>query len=289
MSLWLEIVLRTLCSVVTLFLLTKLLGKRQVSQLSFFEYITGITIGSLAAYISLDLEATWYLGLIALSVWVAVSLLIEFLQIKSKKVRDFIDFKARILIKDGKILEDNMKKERVSADELMGQLRKKNVFDLADVEFAIMESSGEINVMLVSEKQPLTPKHLGLQTGALKEPYAVIMDGKVMEEPLQQAEKSPQWLKKQLKKSGVKPDEVYLGQVDSGGQLMLDLYDDEVSLPKVRQKAALYANLKKCEADLEMFGLAATTDEAKRQYGEMAQRLNQLVSEAKPLLQPKKS
>lgn len=107
---WLEIILRTLCAVIVLFLLTKALGKRQVTQLSFFEYLTGITIGSLAAYISLDLEANWYLGLIALGVWVLCSLLIEYSQMKSKKVRDFIDFKATVLIKDGKVLEDNMKK-----------------------------------------------------------------------------------------------------------------------------------------------------------------------------------
>ncbi|GIQ64443.1 hypothetical protein PACILC2_30110 [Paenibacillus cisolokensis] len=107
---WLEIVLRTLIAVVVLFSLTKLLGKRQVSQLSLFEYITGITIGSLAAYVSLDLEANWYLGLISMVVWTAISLGIEFLQIKSKKSRDFIDGKATIVIKDGKILEDNLKK-----------------------------------------------------------------------------------------------------------------------------------------------------------------------------------
>ncbi|MFH0071252.1 DUF421 domain-containing protein, partial [Peribacillus sp. NPDC056705] len=108
---WLEIVFRTLCAVVVLFLMTKILGKRQLTQLSFFEYLTGISIGNLAAYISLDLDATWFLGLIALSVWVICSLIIEFLQLKSKKARDFIDFKATVLVKDGKILEDNMKKE----------------------------------------------------------------------------------------------------------------------------------------------------------------------------------
>lgn len=286
---WLEIVLRTLCSVVTLFLLTKLLGKRQVSELSFFEYITGITIGSLAAYISLDLEANWYLGLIALGVWVAVSLIIEYLQIKSKKVRDFIDFKARVIIRGGKVLEDNLKKERITADELMGQLRKKNVFNLADVELGIMESSGEINVMLTGDKQPLTPKDLGLQTGAQKEPLIVVMDGHVMEDALKQAQKTKQWLNRQLKRSHVKTKDVFLAQIDSSGQLVLDLYDDGISLPKVRQKAELYANLRKCEADLEMFGMSATTEEAKQQYGQFANRLNQLLSEAKPLLEPKKS
>lgn len=285
---WLEVVLRTLCAVIVLFLLTKLLGKRQVSQLSFFEYLTGITIGSIAASLSLDLEANWYLGLIALAVWVAFSLLIEVLQIKSKRLRDFIDFKATTVIKEGKVLEGNLKKERLTSDELMEQLRKKSVFDIADVEFAIMESSGEVNVMLVSEKQPLTPKHLGLQPGSIKEPHLVIMDGEVMEEPLRLSGKSAAWLKRELNKNNVKQEEVYLAQVDTSGQLALDLYDDQISLPQVRQKAALFANLKKCEADLEMFGISAPTKETKELYTNTANRLNQLLAEIKPLLQQKK-
>lgn len=96
----------------------------------------------------MDLESHWLLGFVSLIVWVLVSLGIEFLQMKSKKVRDFIDSKATILIKDGKILEDNVKKERLSSDELLQQLRKKNVFKTADVEFAVIEPSGEINVLL---------------------------------------------------------------------------------------------------------------------------------------------
>ncbi|WP_029198915.1 DUF421 domain-containing protein, partial [Paenibacillus alginolyticus] len=159
---WLEIALRTLLAIVVLFVMTKILGKRQVSQLSLFEYITGITIGSLAAYVSLDLDTNWYLGLVSIAVWVGVSLVMEFLQLKSKTARDFLDSKAAVLIKDGKIMEDNLKKERLTTDELMEQLRKKSVFKAADVEFAVIEPSGDINVLLTKENQPLTPKHLGI-------------------------------------------------------------------------------------------------------------------------------
>src|ERR1700730_14032154 len=159
----LEVVIRTLVAVIVLFTLTKLLGKRQVSQLSLFEYITGITIGSITAYVSLDLDTNWHLGIIALSVWILVSIGIEFLQLKSKKMRDLIDGTPRILIKDGKIMEDNLKKERITTDELMMQLRKKNFFLVADVEFAVMEPSGDFNVLLKRENQPFTPKHLGIK------------------------------------------------------------------------------------------------------------------------------
>ncbi len=122
---WIEIVIRTLLAVSALFVFAKVLGKRQISQMSMFEYVTGITIGNLIGYISLDTDSEWYLGLIALLVWVLVSLGIEYLQLKSKKARDFIDSKGRVLIKDGKVLEDNLRKEKLTSDELMEQLRKK--------------------------------------------------------------------------------------------------------------------------------------------------------------------
>lgn len=281
---WLLISLRTLLAIVILFMMTKILGKRQVSQLSFFEYITGITIGSLAAYISLDLDARWYLGIVSLSVWVAFSLGIEFLQLKSKKARDFIDSKARVLIKDGKILEENLKKERISADELMEKLRKKNVFLAADVEFALMEPSGDINVLLTKENQPLTPKHLGIKMGPEQEPQVVVMDGNVMNEPLATIGLSREWLNTELEAMGVMIENVFLGQVDSYGQLYVDLYDDQIKVPTPQKKASLLATLKKCEADLEMFSLSTRAPNAKKMYEECAKELERVIEEVKPLL-----
>jgi uncharacterized membrane protein YcaP (DUF421 family) len=281
----LEVILRTIFAVVVLFFLTKLLGKRQVSQLSFFEYITGITVGSLAAYISLDTDKTWHLGLIALIVWVAFSLGIEFLQIKSKKARDFIDFKSTVLIKDGKILEDNMKKERLTTDELLEELRKKEVFKVADVEFAIMESDGAINVLLTRENQPLTPKHLGIKVAPEKETQAVIMDGKIMDEPLDTMNLSRGWLEGELEKLDLNVENVFLGQVDSYGELTVDLYTDNVEVQPPQDKPQLYALLKKCEADLELFSLSTTNKEAKQMYGNCSEELQTLLHRLKPFIQ----
>ncbi|RXZ79173.1 DUF421 domain-containing protein [Paenibacillaceae bacterium] len=281
---WLEIVVRTLMAVVVLFIMTKLLGKRQVTQLSLFEYITGITIGNLAGYVSLDLDSTWYLGLIAMLVWVSVSLGIEFTQLKSKRVRDFIDGKGTILVKHGKILEDNLKKERMTTDELMEQLRKKSVFKLADAEFAIMEPSGDINVLLSRANQPLTPQHLGIEVGPEQEPQAVIMDGKIMDEPLATIGYNRKWLNTELEKLGVATENVYLGQVDSYGQLYVDLFDDQLKVPKPQKKAELYATLKKCEADLEMFGLSTDNLKAKEMYEACAKQLQNIIADVKPPL-----
>ncbi|MFE5322926.1 DUF421 domain-containing protein [Paenibacillus sp. NPDC056579] len=281
---WIQVAIRTLLAVAVLFMMTKLLGKRQVSQLSLFEYITGITIGSLAGYISLDMEAEWHLGVVALLVWVAVSLLIEFLQIKSKRMRDFIDGTPTILIKDGKLLEDNLKKERLTTDELLGVLRQKNVFRVADVEFAIMEPSGDVNVLLTRENQPLTPKHLGVKVAPEQETQTVIMDGKRLDEPLATIGLSPGWLHTELEKIGVTVENVFLGQVDSYGQLYVDLYDDMLQVAAPQQKAALLATMKKCEADIEMFSLSTDNPEAKSMYEQCSKQLDAVIQELKPLL-----
>lgn len=233
---WLEIILRTLLAVIILFLFTKMLGKRQVMQLSVFEYITGITIGSLAAYISLELQERWYLGLVSLAVWIVVTLGIEFVELKSKTVRDLIDGKSTVLIKDGKILEDNLKKERLTSDELLLLLRKKDIFKLADVEFALMESNGEVSVLPKKENIPFTPKQLGISVTPESEPQVVIMDGQVMEQSLATIGRDQKWLNEQLKQLGIKSvKDVYLAQVDSFGEWYVDLFQDQVKV-KAPQK-----------------------------------------------------
>ncbi|NGM80872.1 DUF421 domain-containing protein [Paenibacillus sp. 7124] len=284
MPTWLEVILRTIVAVVVLFLLTKILGKRQVSQLSFFEYITGITLGSLAAYISLDTDNNWHLGMIAILVWVAISFGIEFLQLKSKKARDFVDFKATVLIKDGKILEENLKKERLTTDDLLEQLRGRDVFKVADVEFAIMEANGQINVLLNRENQPLTPKHLGIKVAPEKETQAVIMDGKLMPEALDMMGKTPKWLMDELEKQQLNMQDIFLGQIDSYGELTVDLYADNAQVPQPQEKPQLYALLKKCEADLELFGLSTESEDGKKLYEQCSSQLQQVIADLKPLL-----
>lgn len=227
---WLEITLRTLLAVVVLFILTRLLGKRQVSQLSLFEYITGITIGSLAAYISLDIDAEWGLGVLSLAVWVAVSFVIEVVQLKSKKLRSLLDGKATVLIEGGKVLEQNLKKEKITSDELLEMLRLRDIFDVSKVEFAVIETSGELNALLKKEHQPLTPNDMGQSPSSERVPLAVIMDGKVLAEPLRKLGLNDNWLNAKLKQIGTTPERIYLAQVDASNKIYIDPYDDRASV-----------------------------------------------------------
>ncbi|UUZ97333.1 DUF421 domain-containing protein [Paenibacillus sp. P25] len=279
-----HVALRSLGAVAMLFLITRILGKKQISQLTFFEYITGITLGEVAGFISTDIEAHYMNGITALLVWFIVPFSLELLTLKSKRLREWFEGSGTVMIKEGKVLEDNLKKERYTADESLEQLRKKSVFNVADVEFAILESSGELNVLLKKENQPLTAKHLGVRTGPERETQAVIIDGNIMDEPLATAGLSREWLYTELEKIGVTVENVFIGQVDSYGQLYIDVYDDMLQLPQSSNKLLLLATLKKCEADLALFGLATADEEAKRMYEECTERMGRIIDQMIPVL-----
>ncbi len=282
---WIDIVIRSLVSIIVLFLIARLIGKRQLSEISFFEYIAGITIGSIAGFISTDLEGNLAHGFTALIVWAIVPILLGYLSMKSKTVRDIVEGKATVFIKDGKIMEDNLKKERYTTDELLEQLRLKNAFAVSDVEFAALESNGDVSVLLKKDKQPLTPSDLQMKVAPIKEPQTVIMDGKIMLEPLATAGLSKRWLDTSLNKMGIPLENVFLGQVDSYGQMNVDLYDDLITPPTPQEMPLLLATLKKCQADLETFALETTNERTKSEYESDANTLKQVLNQVTPLLQ----
>ncbi|MNC35370.1 hypothetical protein D3C75_838540 [compost metagenome] len=201
-------------------------------------------------------------------------------------MRDFIDSKGSVLIEHGKVQEKNLKKERLTTDELMEQLRKKSAFSLADVEFAIMEPSGDINVLLKRENQPLTPKDLGIPVQPEKEPQTVIMDGKVMEEALRKSGRDQNWLDKKLAEVKATVPDVFLGQIDGTGELYADFYDDRHSLPKQQQnKDGLLSALKECETKLALAGVTETEPTAKQALQDASAALDTLFRELQKKLQ----
>jgi uncharacterized membrane protein YcaP (DUF421 family) len=284
MPFWLEAILRTFLTIFVMLACTRLLGKKQITQLTYFEYITGITLGSLAAYASLDQSIHWSVPLLAIAVWVIASYFQEWLVLKSKFVRNLVEGKGTVLIKDGKVLEDNLKKERYTIDELLNQLRQKNAFRVSDVEFAVLETSGNLSVLLKPENQPLTASKLGIRLPSVPEPQTVIMDGKIMDEPLANAGYNREWLHTELEKLGVTVENVFLAQVDGYGQLYVDLYDDKLNVPAPSTLPLLWATLKKCEADLELFSLSTHNEQAKRMYAEAAKTLAGQLEQLRPYL-----
>lgn len=282
---WFMVIVRSFVTMVILFFLTKWLGKRQISQLSFFEYITGITIGSIAAEVSSGLEGNLWHGIYSMVIWAFVPFMIGFLSLKNKTLRNFFEGKGTIFIKDGKVLEDNLKKEKYTIDEMLELLRKNGIFNIADVEFAVLEAGGDLNALLKKDKQPLTAKDIGLKVPSEKEPQTVIMDGEILDEPLTASGHNRRWLRTELEKIGVSVDNVFIGQVDSYGQLTVDIYNDKLQMPAPQEKVLLLASLKKCQADLELFSLESASDEAQKTYKKNAEKLAGILEKVKYILE----
>ncbi|WP_377889842.1 DUF421 domain-containing protein [Alkalihalobacillus sp. R86527] len=226
MSEWLEVIARSLFTLVVLFLLTKVLGKKQLSKLSYFEYIVGIVIGDIAGTLTMNTDANLFNGLTSLFIWAGISVAISVISLKSKAFRDVVEGKASIFIKDGKILEENLKKERISADELLEMLRKKDVFSVNEVEFALLEADGELSVLLKRDYRAVRPTELWLHLPEEKEPKAVVMDGVVMSDVLNSIGKTKEWLENKLAEKQININEIYLGQLHSDGKLTLDYFED---------------------------------------------------------------
>lgn len=281
---WVFIIVRSVIFLLLLFLTTKLLGKKQISELSFFEYVAGITIGSIAGEVVTGLESNMYHGALAIIVFGLMTFLADYLSLKSKKFRDVMDGRGAVVIKDGKVLEDNLKKEKYTIDELSALLRQKDIFNIADVEFAVLEPRGNLSALLKKENRPLTPKVLNMKVANEKEPQTVIMDGEVLLESLRSAEKSPGWLRTELEKLGVTLENVFIGQVDSYGVLTIDLYDDKINVPQPAQRPLLMAMLKKTHADLEVFSLSTDCEKSKEMYEKNAKIVQDIIDQLKPYL-----
>lgn len=281
---WTLVILRSVFILIILFAITKWLGKRQISQLSFFEYIAGMTIGDIAAQVSTGLDSKFFHGVFAILIFAVVPFFTGILSLKNKTARDFFEGKSTVLIKDGKVLEDNLNKEKYTSDELLELLRGKNAFSVADVEFAVLEPSGELNVLLKKDRQPLTAKDVGLKVPNEKEPQTVIMDGNVLDEPLSSSGHNRAWLHSELEKLGVVIENVFLGQVDSYGQLTIDIYNDKLQMPSPQNKPLLLASLKKCHADLELFSLETKSKSASEMYSKNAKQIEKILNRVTYLL-----
>lgn len=243
-----------------------------------------MTIGDIAAQIATGLDQKFFHGVFAILIFASVPFFVGILSLKNKTARDFFEGKSTVLIKDGKVLEDNLKKEKYTSDELLELLRGNGAFSIAEVEFAVLEPSGELNVLLKKDSQPITAKDLGLKVPNEKEPQTVIMDGNVLDEPLSSSGHNRAWLHSELEKLGVVIENVFLGQVDSYGQLTIDIYNDKLQMPSPQNKPLLLASLKKCHADLELFSLETKSKSASEMYSKNAKQIEKILNRVTYLL-----
>jgi uncharacterized membrane protein YcaP (DUF421 family) len=273
MKQWAEILLRSAAMFIIALVILRVLGKKQASRTTPFSYLTYMVIAVIAALTSVKLIAGFTFGLIGLGVWTLLSITLDYLAIKSKWIHDVLNGKETILVKQGKVMEENLLQVRMNGEELLSELRSKNVFNLGDVEFAVMETTGDINVLLKSDKKMLTAHDLEQKMAPITEPQTVILDGNIMEESLTSLGLNHEWLQVQLDSMEVSTKNVFIGQVDSSGDLYLDLYDDAVRLARPKVKELIYANLERVQADLSTYALETKNEGAREMYQKNAEKI----------------
>lgn len=219
-----EMTLRTIISFVILMILARFMGKKQVSQLTFFHYVTGITIGSIAANLAGESETPFLNGLYAMLLWALLTMLANYLSFKSVKIRVALDDKPMIVVKDGKIIEGSLQKLRLNFNELNMMLREQSIFSMKDVNYAIFETNGNLSVMLKPAEQSATKKDVKASVAMPKYiPTEIITDGKVEEKNMRELNLTDVWLTQQLELQGIsKPEQVLYAEIQTDGSLYVN-------------------------------------------------------------------
>lgn len=221
-----KVILTGLLSVFSLFIITKLMGHKQVAQLDFFDYVSGITIGSIGAELATEIEAP-YKPLIALCIWGGTSLILNLLSHKLPKTRKYINGSPTILMDSGKIYRSNLKKAKLDLSEFMLLCREQGYFELGNIETAILEHNGKLSVLPKTESAPVTPKDLKITPAQSHIGTEVIMDGRIMGENLARMGKDEEWLKASIWEQGFScAAEIFLG-IYSPNEKKLTLYPNE--------------------------------------------------------------
>ena len=212
---------------ISLLVFTRILGKTQVGQLTFYEYISGITIGSLAANIAAaDVDKVWS-HFYDLVLFVVLTYAVSVITLKSRPLRKLMDGSPTIVVENGSILEENMHNLRYDLDELHGQLREQGVLDPAEVQYAILETTGKLSVIKKTDYQPLTKSDFNIHLPDPVFPVELIMDGIIIERNLDRQNHSKGWLKQQLAERSIHDiSEVTYAGIDSKGQLFINRKTD---------------------------------------------------------------
>ncbi|MBR4123393.1 MAG: DUF421 domain-containing protein [Clostridia bacterium] len=217
----LKLVLTSVLSAVALFIIAKIIGHKQMSQLDFFDYITGITIGSIAAELATELEKPWK-PLVAMVIYGTITIVLTFLTNRFPRTRKFINGTPTIIMNNGKIYRQNMKKAKMDLSEFMVMCRQEGYFNLNDIQTAIFEYNGRLTVLPKATKRPVNPTDMNIVPLPESINTEVIMDGRILDENLRRLGLDANWLKKELECNGYKTaKEIFLGLCDDNKQLTL--------------------------------------------------------------------
>lgn len=214
------IIIRTLILYIATVVFLRIMGKRQIGQLQPYELVVIIMISELAAIPMENTGIPILSGLVPIFILFASEVTLSYISLKSEKARGMISGKPSILIEKSKIMEDELKRLRYNINDLLEQLRLKNVLDINDVEFAILETSGQLSVILKSQKRPVEAQDLNLSPEYEGLPITLVIDGEIIEENLPKANVDVDWLLNELAKSGINNiKDVFFATLDSHAKL----------------------------------------------------------------------
>ena len=201
---------------------SKLIGIKIISQMNFFDFIMGVSMGSMIAKIIIDKDHVVFSGIVALIIFTLLTIATSYLNLKSYTARRIINAKTLILIENGRIIDKNMKRLRLTINELMMKLREKDVFSLEDVQFAIMESNGQLSVLIKPDKKPITPYDMELKGRKFSLINDIIIDGKIIDKNLKISGIDKSWLQSELKRKNINNiEDVFYAGLDKNKRLII--------------------------------------------------------------------
>lgn len=220
---------QTVFAFLTIMVMTRFLGRQQLSEMTYFEYINGITFGSIAAVMATDLDQQTWQHFFGLVLFGLLTFVMSYISQKNRKARRWLEGDPVVVISNGKILQDNLRKIRFNIDEIMQMLRKKDIFDVSKVHYAILENDGGISVILKPEHEPLTEKNvLSGSSQDSRLPMELVVEGRIIHENLRAAGKTAQWLLEEIRKTAStgSVNDVFYAALESDGTLYVDKKKD---------------------------------------------------------------
>ena len=199
-----KVLIKGYLSLIILFFVIKMLGKKQISQLNIFDYVIGISLGNLAAEMTINSDISIINGLVAMIIYGSCSLFVSFITNKSILARRFISGVPVVLIEHGKISKEQLKRVKIDVNDLLQDAREDGIFDISKVDYAIMEVSGKVTFLLKSEEEPVTAKDMKINVFNPGLTANLIMDGNIMHNNLKAFGKDEKWLLKKIKEKGYK-------------------------------------------------------------------------------------
>ncbi len=223
---FLKIIITSIGSVAALFFMTKLIGNKQMNQLNLFDYINGITIGSIGAELAITTEKDFWKPLTSLIIYAFATFFINLIASKSIKLRRFLEGKSIILMENSKLFPENFKKSKIDLNEFLTLCRVAGYFDISQIDTAVIEPNGRISFLPVEKNRPLTPQDMDISPAQSRIVKTIIIDGKVMSDNLRLTGYDVNYLNARLKEQKLTAKEVFLGTCDSSGSFIFYKYEN---------------------------------------------------------------